>query len=93
MTEQVLYAYFLSFAASFVFIFLKSWQQLNVVHKQYWWIVPTSMCMAVMEVAVIANVAKYGWGWLCVSVGLGGGLGSLCSTYLHDKLLKWRKGN
>lgn len=80
--------YALSFIASFAFIFLKSWQQLNVVHKQYWWIVPTSMAMAIMEVVVVANMAKFGFGWLCLFVGLGSGMGSLCSTYLHDRMLK-----
>lgn len=76
----------LAFFASYVFIFLKSWQQLNVVHKQYWWIVPTSMAMATCEVYVIATTAHNGWGWMVIPIGLGGGLGSLCSTWLHSKL-------
>lgn len=81
----------LAFFASYVFIFLKSWQQLNVVHKQYWWIVPTSMAMATCEVYVIATTAHNGWGWMVLPIGLGGGLGSLCSTYLHSKLTKEKK--
>jgi hypothetical protein len=78
----------LAFAASFGFIALKSWQQLNVVRKAYWWIVPTSMLMAVCEVYVIANVAQYGWGWLVFWVGLGGGLGSLSATLVHWKFIR-----
>lgn len=80
--------YALAFFASFVFIGLKSWQQLNVVRRAYWWILPTSMAMAACEVYVIANAAKYGFGWLVFWVGLGGGLGSLCATYVHWRFLK-----
>jgi hypothetical protein len=87
-------AFALAFIASFVFIFLKSWQQLNVVHKQYWWIVPTSMAMACCEVYVIATTAHNGWGWMVLPIGVGGGLGSLCSTYLHHRMTtKQTKGS
>jgi hypothetical protein len=64
---------------------LKSWQQLNVVHYQLWWIVPTSFLMAGAEVYVVANVAHNGWGWIILPIGLGSGLGSLCSTMLHKR--------
>jgi hypothetical protein len=77
--------YLLAFGASFGYIALKSWQQLNVVHRNYWWIVPTSMAMAAVEVYVVATVARNGWGWLVFWVGAGSGLGSLCATYLHTK--------
>lgn len=80
--------YFLAFFASYVFIALKSWQQLNVVKRAYWWILPTSMAMAVCEVYVIATVAQDGFGWLVFWVGLGGGLGSICATFLHFRWIK-----
>lgn len=73
---------------SFVFIFLKSWQQLNVVHHQLWWIVPTSFLMAVAEVFTVANMAHYGWGWVIIPIGLGSGFGSLTSTILHKRTRK-----
>jgi ABC-type uncharacterized transport system permease subunit len=79
--------YILAFFASFFFIFTKSFQQLNVVHKEYWWIVPTSMTMALCEVYVIANVAQFGWGWLVFWIGLGSGLGSLAATYFHTSIM------
>jgi len=75
----------LCFLSSFAFIFLKSWQQLNVVHYQLWWIVPTSFAMAVCEVFVVANVASNGWGWIILPIGLGGGLGSLCATIINKR--------
>lgn len=78
----------LVFMASFVFIFLKSWQQLNVVHYQLWWIMPTSFAMAVAEVFTVVNMATHGWGWVVIPVGLGSGLGSLISTILHKRTRK-----
>ncbi len=80
--------YAIAFFASFSFIFLKSWQQLNVVHRKYLWIVPTSMAMAMVEVYVVASIAKFGFGWLVLWVGLGSGLGSLCATWMHSKVTK-----
>lgn len=79
-------SYFLAFVASFAFIFLRAWQQLNVVHSKYVLVLPTSFLMAACEVYVIANVALFGWGWLVFWVGLGGGLGSMLSMWLHSKL-------
>lgn len=76
------------FATSFGFIFLKSWQQLNVVHYQLMWIVPTSFMMAVAEVFTVANMAHYGWGWVIIPIGLGSGLGSLVSTIIHKRVHK-----
>lgn len=79
---------FLLLFTSFVFIFLKSWQQLNVVHHQLWWIIPTSFAMAVAEVFTVANMAHYGWGWVILPIGFGSGLGSLTSTILHKRARK-----
>lgn len=78
--------YLLAFGASFVFIFLKAFQQLNVVHKQYLWVLPTSLFMAVCEVYVIVATAKNGWGWIVLVIGLGSGLGAISSMYVHERL-------
>jgi hypothetical protein len=80
--------YALAFAASFVFIFLKAFQQLNVVHRQYLLVVPTSMAMSACEVAVIALVARQGWGWLVFFTGLGAGLGCTAAMLLHTFTMK-----
>ena len=84
--------YTLAFLSSFVFIFLKAFQQLNVVHDQKFLVVPTSMLMALTEVYVITSAAHNGWGWIVLPIGLGSGLGCLASMYVNrwvrDK--KWR---
>lgn len=76
-----------AFVASFLFVGLKSAQQLNVVHDQYALVIPTSMLMAACEVYVVANVASAGWHWpLVLSVGFGSGLGCVASMLLHKRM-------
>jgi predicted permease len=78
--------FFSAFIASFVFVALKAFQQLNVVHDQYWFVVPTSMLMAACEVYVIATIVLTGWGWVVLWVGLGAGLGCLFSMLAHKRI-------
>ena len=74
------------FTASFVFVAFKSFQQLNVVKKKYWWIVPVSLIMAFCGVLEIAMVSDLGLGMHTVlPLGVGGGLGSITATHLHGK--------
>ena len=76
-----------AFVASFCFVALKAFQQLNVVHDQYWLVVPTSVLMAVCEVYVVANIASLGWHIpLVLSVGFGSGLGCVASMLLHKRM-------
>lgn len=81
--------YLSAFAASFIFIFLKAFQQLNVVHSNWWWVVPTSMAMAFVEVYVVASIATTGWGLeIVLAIGLGSGLGAIASMFIHKKLVR-----
>lgn len=76
------------FCASFGFIFLKALQQRNVAHATYMWILPTSYAIGLVEVFVIATVAKEGWSWLLVfTLGTGAGLGATLATWLHVKYI------
>ncbi len=79
--------YFLAMISIFVFVFLKAWQQQNIAHRTYWWIMPTSMLMAVTEVYSVSIMAKNGLGWIVVFVGVGAGLGGSLSAYLHHRFL------
>jgi hypothetical protein len=81
-------SYLIAFCTSFVFIFLKATQQLNVVNKQYLWVLPTSMAMAACEVYVIATTAQNGYGWIALAVGIGSGLGCMASMWVHGKVTK-----
>jgi len=77
------------FLTSFFFVGLRSFQQLNVVHRKYWWVMPTSMLMAACEVFLIATAAK-GYGWIVIAMGAGAGLGCMASMRLHEWLTKKR---
>ena len=80
--------YVLAFSASFIFVALKAFQQLNVMKSKYLWVVPTSMAMAVCEVLLIVKAAEYGWGLIVLPIGLGGGTGCLLSMKIHSIISK-----
>ena len=83
--------YALSFVVSFFYIGVKSIQQLNVSQKLYWLIPPFSILMALLEVYVVSTISKNGMEGLmelALALGLGGGFGSVCATYMHDKFLE-----
>ena len=82
--------YILSFLISFGAIGAKSIQQQNCTHKLYWLIPPFSLILAIFEVYIVHIVSKNGLDdmmYLVLALGLGGGLGSVCAVYLHDKLI------
>ena len=83
---------FTAFGAAFLLVFFKSWQQQNVTHEKYRWILPTSLTMAVVEVYVISLVAVRGFTpSLIIAIGFGSGLGSTLATWLHAHLRKRRR--
>ena len=83
---MIAFAY--TFIANFAFIFLKAFQQRNVVHNNYGWVVATSNAMALFEVYVVATVAKHGVEiWLVFALGLGGGTGCLAAMLLHNRFV------
>lgn len=81
-------AFLTTFAANFAFIFLKAFQQRNVIHNNYGWVVATSNAMALFEVYVMAMIAKEGFTlWLVFALGLGGGTGCLAAMLLHNRFV------
>lgn len=72
-------------AATFLFVALKSWQQLNVVHARYAAIVPTSFAMAVAEVTVVVGVVQHGLA-AALPMGVGGAVGCCLSVWLHRRV-------
>jgi len=83
----------LLFAAQFVNIFLRAFQQRNVAHMHYIPILPISTLMALTEVFVIGTIAiqtisnQIGWEEVA-ALALGGGTGCIVSMYLHNKVFK-----
>lgn len=79
------------FLTSALYIGLKSFQQLNVVHRQYRWIVPLSIMMAACEAIIVVAQTEQGvYLPTIMAVGLGGGVGSCIGTWLHTRYLEKR---
>lgn len=76
------------FFSSFVFVFLRAFQQQNVIHKKYQWVLPISYALCAAEYLIITTAVKMGYGFVIVLVGgSGGGLGCVCSMWVHGWLL------
>jgi len=75
------------FAASFILVLTKAFQQLNVMHKLYIPAFFTSFIIACGEIGVIVSGIQYGWAAVPY-IGLGGGIGVILAMYSHDKVFK-----
>lgn len=80
---------FFATLASFVFVFLKAFQQRNVTGLHYRPVVPISILMAATEVYVIATVVRVGYDpALVLGVGCGAGTGAMAAMYLHNYIFR-----
>lgn len=92
---MIISTYIASAGASFLYILLKAFQQLSVVHHKDWrWITPVSIGMGLCEVFIMGSVAIMavnigGWAPLAglgVSLGVGGAAGALTGMFLHKRM-------
>jgi hypothetical protein len=84
--------YLAIFFAAFVYVMLRAFQQRNVAFDSYGWIVPTSYCMAVVDIFLVASFAREGWSWALVFwYGTAGAAGSLCAMWFHKKYVMRKK--
>lgn len=74
--------------ASFIFIFLKAFQQRNVAFDAPpWAVLCTSLAMAFAEVYVIAVVVTEGYDPVLVcSIGIGAGTGCILAMRVHHRV-------
>lgn len=77
--------YLTIFGASFLYVGLRAFQQLNVVHDNKLAVLPTSFGMAVVDVYLIRQFIQYEYAYIVVALGLGAGLGCLTSMHLHKR--------
>ena len=82
--------FFVAFLVSFVYVFLKAFQQLNVVHGEYKLMLPISYLLALCEVFTIGAIVATS-PWIFLSIGTGGGLGCMLSCYTHGVMQKRRE--
>lgn len=81
--------YVVMFGACYLYVLLRAFQQRNVAFDNYWWIVPTSYGMAVVDVFIVAFIAHSGWEpGIVFANGTGGFLGALSAMYMHKRWVK-----
>lgn len=75
--------------ASFLFVFLKAFQQRNVAFDNYVPVIPISIAMATVEVFTITKVAEQGFHLGAVlAIGLSSGAGAIAAMLLHKHLFR-----
>lgn len=77
--------YWVQFLVSFGAVFLKGFQQQNVVAGHYKSAGVMSFMMAAFEVATIAFVIEGGWASI-LPIGVGASIGIMLSMYLFRKI-------
>ena len=76
-----------AFLVSFIAIFLRGFQQMNVIHGKYTMIAITSYLLALTDVAVVSIIVEHGWNTV-LAQGTGAALGMLASVYIHNRWVK-----
>jgi len=76
-------------AASFVYVFLKAFQQRAVAGDNFFAILPTSIGLAAMEVFTVSQVATSGWHLgLVLTIGLSSGSGAILAMLTHRRVYR-----
>jgi len=78
--------FLISALASFVYVFLRAFQQLNVMGGHYWRVMPTSIGMGVGDVVLVILIVKTDTLWIGVSNGIAAGAGCCCAMYLNHRI-------
>lgn len=73
-----------AFTVSFVYTYLKAWQQINVMQKRYKAVPLVAILMALCEVTTIGLVVHTSF-WLFIPIGIGGALGCLLSMWRNHR--------
>lgn len=80
---------FLAFGAcSFLNIFLRAGQQLNVFHDRRALVIPFSLGMQACEVFLVVSTVALGPGWIILFGGVGAGCGTLSAMYINKRWMK-----
>ena len=78
--------------ASFLYVFLKAFQQRNVAFDNYVAIVPISLAMAAFEVFTVAKVAASGWSvGIVLAIGFASGSGAIAAMLAHRLIFPQNK--
>lgn len=76
--------YIVAFCVTFVYIFLRAWQQINVMTKRYIEAAIVPFFMALCEVTTVGLIVTSDF-WVFIPIGLGGSLGVLFSMKVNHR--------
>lgn len=88
LAEAQVNLFVLSALATFCYVFLRAFQQLNVTGGHYWRVPAASILMGVGDVILILLIVKADTLWIGVTNGLGGMAGCWLAMYLDHRLGK-----
>lgn len=74
--------------ASFAYVFLRAFQQLNVQGRHYRWVMPTSCLMGVGDVVLVLIIIKIDSLWIGAVNGVAAGLGCMLAMWLDKGRVK-----
>jgi hypothetical protein len=75
--------------ASFVGVFFKVLQGRNFNYNNYFWVMPTSIALAAVDLYIVNNIVTHGYSLaLIITVGIGSGLGGMAAMYIHEQVIK-----
>lgn len=82
--------YIASVLVSFISVFLKGFQQKNVIHNRVVAAALTSYLMATFDVLAI-TIIIHGDLWIILTTGTGAACGIVAAMKLHDRVFQHRK--
>lgn len=92
-----MFTYILAGIANFAFIGLKAFQQQNVVHLNYGWMVGTNTLLVIAEMFVIGKIAVEVMSgdvmsivWTGLALNIGGASGCACAMFVHSNYISKR---
>ena len=74
------------FCVSFVYTFAKAFQQLNVAHDKFGWVIPVSLFMATCEVFLVTSIAFIHDASIIFPMGIGAGFGAIVGMLVHKRI-------
>lgn len=73
--------------ATAALVFLRAWQQQNVVHGHYLSAALTSYAMAAAEIGVVVSIIEYGFSAVAF-IGTGGAIGVTGAMAAHRRIFR-----
>ena len=75
-----------AFIATFFYVAIRAFQQLNVVHYEWGRVFPTSIVMGLVDVTLILLIVKTNSLWMGLTNGVAGALGCYAGMYVNKYL-------